>query len=66
MTVAICLYCYLEEERLDHAAVASLLLLQHGVEQVPGGDALVGEALRAADEPKEDVGDAVLRLEIVN
>ena len=51
---------HLEKDGLDHAAVLALLLLDHGVEDVAGGDALVRQALRAAHQPQEHVGQGVL------
>ena len=57
---------HLEKECLEDAAVLPLLLLNHGVEEVPGIDPLVGQPFRATHKPNENVGHAVLGLKQSN
>lgn len=54
---------YLQEDRLDFAAVFSFFFIHHRVEDVLGGNASVGDALVVAHHPDEQVWDAVLRLD---
>ena len=53
----------LEEDGLNRGAIPSALLLHHGVQDGPGGDALVSQALRAAHQPHEHVRHGVLGLQ---
>ena len=53
---------HLEKECLEDATVLPLLLLNHGVKEVPGIDPLVGQPLRPTHKPNENVGHAVLGL----
>lgn len=55
---------YLEEDRLDFATVFSFFFIHHGIQNVFGGNASVGNALVVAHHPDEQVWDAVLRLDI--
>lgn len=53
---------HLQEDGLDFAAVFPFFFIHHGVEDVFGGNASVGDALVVAHHPDEQVRDAVLRL----